>query len=79
MYQYFIRDDATGMYMIGRMKLGAPVATCVWGERRNDMLVFRSAMKARTAALESGVSSASVYRLNTAQGSEITLKGDDAK
>ena len=38
MYMYYIRDDATGLYLIGRMKLGAPVPTCVWGERRADAL-----------------------------------------
>lgn len=79
MYLYYIRDDTTGMYLIGRMKLGAPVPTCVWSERRGDMMTFDGPVEARKALLEIGVNIASVYRLNIRSGQEIRLKtgGDD--
>ena len=62
MYVYYIRDDATGLYLIGRMQLDAPVPTCVWGDRRADMLTFDSATEARSVAREIGGSAVSVYR-----------------
>ena len=62
MYVYFIRDDDTGMYLIGRMMLGAPVPTCVWGERRADALVYGSAAEARGVALTMS-GSVSIYRV----------------
>ena len=81
MYLYYIRDDATGMYLIGRMKLGAPVPTCVWGERRSDAMTFDGPTEARKAILEIGVNIASVYRLNIRSGQEVRLKtgGDNER
>lgn len=74
MYIYFIRDDAGGLYLIGRTQLGAPVPTCVWGDRRNDATIFDDIACARRALRETGVVTASVYRLNLNGGHVIRLK-----
>ena len=74
MYIYYIRDDVTGQYLIGRMKLGAPVATCIWGDRRGDMLTFETAMEARYVAREIVGNAVSIYRINVARGTELKLK-----
>ena len=75
MYIYYIRDDTTGLYLIGRMKLGAPVPTCVWGDRRADAITFETAAEARRAAVEIGDNAVSAYRYNCKSRSEIRLKG----
>lgn len=74
MYTYFIRDDMTGMYLIGRTKLGAPEPTCVWGNRRADMMTFESAFEARRVAAEIGGNAVSVYRINIRLRTETRLK-----
>lgn len=80
MYVYYIRDDETGMYLIGRMKLGAPVPTCVWGERRADAMTFENAAEARKVVDVIGENAVSAYRLNLSSGSEIRLKtGGEAR
>ena len=84
MYTYYIRDDVNGLYLIGRMKMGAPVPTCVWGNRRADMLTFDNSYEARKVAVEIGDSSVSVYRINQRLQTEIRLKtgqkqGDDER
>lgn len=76
MYIYYIRDDETGMYLIGRTQLGAPVPTCVWGNRREDMMTFESAYEARKTATQIGDKSLSVYRINSKLRTEIRLKTD---
>ena len=74
MYTYYIRDDMTGLYLIGRMKLGAPVPTCIWGNRRADMMTFDNAAGARKVAEEIGDSTVSVYRINHRLQTEMRLK-----
>ena len=74
MYVYCIRDDITGMYMIGRMKLGAPVPTCVWGERRADAMTFENITIARNVLIETAGSTASIYRLNVCNNSITKAK-----
>lgn len=74
MYTYYIRDDVTGMYLIGRTKLGASVPTCVWGNRRADMMTFENAAEARKVAAEIGDNAVSVYRINIRLRTEIRLK-----
>ena len=73
MYKYYILDDTTGMYLIGRLKLGAPVPTCLWGERRADAMDLESAAEARKAVVEIGRNTALAYRLNRATGEVIQL------
>ena len=73
MYLYYIRDDTSGLYLIGHMKLGAPVHTCVYGNRREDATTFSSAIEARQEARRIG-GDVSAYRYNTSGGAEIRLK-----
>ncbi len=80
MYVYYIRDDITGMYLIGRMKLGAPVPTCVWGEQRADAMTFENAAEARKAVSAIGENTVSAYRLNCKTGAVIRLRtGGDGR
>lgn len=74
MYAYYIRDDETGLYLIGRMKLGAPVPTCIWGDRRADMMTFDNSFEARKAAAQFKDSAVSIYRINLRLNTEIRLK-----
>ena len=74
MYAYYIRDDETGLYLIGRMKLGAPVPTCIWGDQRADMMTFDSSFEARKAASQFKESAVSIYRINLRLQTEIRLK-----
>lgn len=80
MYVYYIRDDTTGMYLIGRMKLGAPVPTCVWGEHQAEAMTFENATEARKAVAVIGVNAVSAYRLNYKTGDVIRLRsGGDGR
>jgi len=80
MYIYYIRDDTTGLYLIGRMKLGAPVPTCVWGNSREDAMTFASASETRGVARDIGSNAVSAYRLNLSGGFEVRLTmGDDTR
>ena len=80
MYVYYIRDDTTGMYLIGRMKLGAPVPTCVWGERQADAMTFENAAEAQNVVAVIGENAVSAYRLNCKTGAVIRLKtGGDGR
>lgn len=80
MYRYYIQDDVTGMCLIGRMKMGTPVHTCIWGDRAEDIMTFKSALAVRNAALEMTGNSVSIYRISVRTG-EITKQkstgGDD--
>lgn len=60
---YYIQNDETGLYLIGRTTMNAPVPTYVWGNRLRDAMAFCSAFEASRIAAEIGERAASIYRV----------------
>jgi len=80
MYIYYIQDDDTSLFLIGRRQMGAPVPTNVWGDNRADAIAYGNSITPQEVAKEIG-GNLSVYRMKRdGSGTVKRLKpGGDGK